>query len=114
MVDARPYSWLGVRIRDLSESEMEDLARRHGIREGFGAYITDVIEDRRVQPRDDLTSILTHAELVDDDGVQHALTLEELISELLLILVGGNETTRNVISGEQDRVAISRPVRSRE
>jgi len=65
----------------------------------FCEYITEVIEARRAEPRDDLTSILTHAEIVDDDGGRHALSLELLIDELLLILVGGNETTRNVISG---------------
>jgi serine protease Do len=42
--DARPWSWLGVRIRDLSEQEMEELSKRHGIREGFGVVIVDVIE----------------------------------------------------------------------
>ena len=65
----------------------------------FCTYITEVIDDRRANPRDDLTSIVTHAEIVDDDGVRHSFTLDELINELLLILVGGNETTRNVISG---------------
>jgi cholest-4-en-3-one 26-monooxygenase len=65
----------------------------------FCTYITEVIEDRRVNPRDDLTSILTHAEIVDDEGECHGFTLDALINELLLILVGGNETTRNVISG---------------
>jgi len=33
---ARPWAWLGVRIRDLSEQEMDDLTVRHGLREGFG------------------------------------------------------------------------------
>jgi cytochrome P450 family 142 subfamily A polypeptide 1 len=65
----------------------------------FCTYITEVIEDRRANPRDDLTSILTHAEIVDDDGERHGFTLHDLINELLLIMVGGNETTRNVISG---------------
>ncbi len=44
MVEARAYPWLGVRIRDLSEQEMEDLASRHGVREGFGVYIVDVVQ----------------------------------------------------------------------
>ena len=44
-VDARPWSWLGVRIRDLSEQEMEEIAARHGIREGFGVVIVEVIAD---------------------------------------------------------------------
>ena len=43
--DARPWSWLGVRIRDLSEQEMEEIATRHGIREGFGVVIVEVIAD---------------------------------------------------------------------
>ena len=52
--DARPWSWLGVRIRDLSEQEMEEIATRHGIREGFGVVIVEVIADtpaaRRTRP----------------------------------------------------------------
>lgn len=44
VADARQYAWLGVRIRDLSEQEMDEVARRHGIREGFGVFIVEVIE----------------------------------------------------------------------
>jgi len=43
--EARSWSWLGVRIRDLSEQEMEEIASRHGIREGFGVMIVEVIAD---------------------------------------------------------------------
>jgi S1-C subfamily serine protease len=39
------WSWLGVRIRDLSEQEMDEISQRHGIREGFGAMIVDVINE---------------------------------------------------------------------
>ena len=38
------WAWLGVRIRDMSEQEMEEIAARHGIREGFGVVIVDVVE----------------------------------------------------------------------
>jgi S1-C subfamily serine protease len=41
---ARSWAWLGVRIRDLSEQEMDDIAARHGIREGFGVVIVEVLE----------------------------------------------------------------------
>jgi serine protease Do len=41
---AEPWAWLGVRIRDLSEQEMNDIASRHGIREGFGVFIVEVME----------------------------------------------------------------------
>jgi S1-C subfamily serine protease len=44
-VDARPWAWLGVRIRDLSEQEMDELATKHGIREGFGVVVVDVMTD---------------------------------------------------------------------
>ena len=43
--DARSWSWLGVRIRDLSEQEVEEISARHGIREGFGVVIVEVIAD---------------------------------------------------------------------
>jgi serine protease Do len=42
--DAFALSWLGVRIRDLSEPEMEEIASHHGIREGFGVVIVEVLE----------------------------------------------------------------------
>jgi len=43
--DARSWSWLGVRIRDLGEQEMDELSKRHGIGEGYGVVIVDVMED---------------------------------------------------------------------
>lgn len=43
--DARPWSWLGVRIRDLAEQEMEEIASRHGIREGYGVMIVEVMPE---------------------------------------------------------------------
>ncbi|HTO13533.1 MAG TPA: PDZ domain-containing protein [Candidatus Binatia bacterium] len=42
--DARAWSWLGVRIRDLSEQEMDELSSRHGLAEGFGVVIVEVME----------------------------------------------------------------------
>ena len=42
--DARSWAWLGVRIRDLSEQEMESVAAKHGVKEGFGVVIVEVLE----------------------------------------------------------------------
>jgi cytochrome P450 family 142 subfamily A polypeptide 1 len=56
-------------------------------------YARHVIRDRRSHPSDDLVSVLVHAEI---DGER--LSEEEIIQESLLILVGGDETTRHVIS----------------
>src|SRR5438046_6575113 len=42
---ATRWGWLGVRIRDLSEQEMNDISQKHGLREGFGALIVDVMKE---------------------------------------------------------------------
>jgi cytochrome P450 family 142 subfamily A polypeptide 1 len=60
----------------------------------FREFVVPAIEQRREHPTDDLLSILVHA---DVDGER--LDVEELIHEALLILIGGDETTRHVISG---------------
>ncbi|MBI2216158.1 MAG: PDZ domain-containing protein [Candidatus Rokubacteria bacterium] len=44
VVDAGQYAWLGVRIRDMSEQEMDEVSSRHGIREGFGVFIVEVMD----------------------------------------------------------------------
>ena len=59
----------------------------------IGAYATGLAEDRRVNPRDDLTTALVTAEV---DGEQ--LTSADIASFFILLAVAGNETTRNAIS----------------
>jgi serine protease Do len=49
IVDAAPWAWLGVRIRDLSEQEMNEISARHGLREGFGVFIVEVMEGTPAQ-----------------------------------------------------------------
>lgn len=61
---------------------------------GFNDYASAVVADRRTCPRDDLISALTHA-TVDGRRLDH----DSLLQESLLILIGGDETTRHVISG---------------
>jgi cholest-4-en-3-one 26-monooxygenase len=60
----------------------------------FRDYQLSVIANRRQDPRDDLVSTLCHAtvegEYLDD---------ESIVQESLLILIGGDETTRHVITG---------------
>ncbi len=61
----------------------------------YAAYNGRVVRDRRARPpQDDLMSVLVHAEA---DGAR--LDDESILHESLLILVGGDETTRHVISG---------------
>jgi len=60
----------------------------------YAAYHADVVAERRARPRDDLLSTLLAAEI---DGER--LHDEALLQESLLLLVGGDETTRHVLSG---------------
>ena len=59
----------------------------------MGAYATALAEDRRSNHHDDLTSSLVEAE-VDDER----LSSQEIASFFILLVVAGNETTRNAIS----------------
>ena len=59
----------------------------------IGAYATALAEDRRTNPGDDLTTALVLAEV---DGER--LTSAEIASFFILLVVAGNETTRNAIS----------------
>lgn len=66
----------------------------------YSEYAHRTIVARRTEPTDDLFSVLVHAEV---DGEQ--INDEELVFESLLILVGGDETTRHVISGGMEQLA---------
>ena len=55
-------------------------------------YFEGIIEQRRQDPQDDLVSALLAAE-EEGDRLSHG----ELLATLLLLLVAGNETTRNLI-----------------
>lgn len=56
-------------------------------------YFQKLIAARRTEARDDLLSVLAGAEI---DG--HRLTDEDLLNFAFLLLVAGNETTRNLIA----------------
>lgn len=56
-------------------------------------YFQKLIGARRVEPRDDLLSVLAGAEIDGD-----RLTDEDLLNFTFLLLVAGNETTRNLIA----------------
>ena len=61
----------------------------------YAEYNRRVVADRRAAtPRDDLMSVLVQAVI---DGEK--LSDDDLLQEGLLILVGGNETTRHVLTG---------------
>ncbi|MCA9851427.1 MAG: cytochrome P450 [Dehalococcoidia bacterium] len=70
----------------------KETARRGNMR--MAQYFRDVMDDRRANPQDDLISLLLEAE-VDGDK----LTEGEILAFCNLLVVAGNETTRNAISG---------------
>ena len=64
-----------------------------GVAMDIGAYAKGLADDRRATPGDDLTTSLVQAEL---DGER--LTSGEVASFFILLVIAGNETTRNAIS----------------
>ena len=79
----------------------------------YSSYLTDILEARRQEPQDDLVSILVGAHddgllgtfdnretMGEATGLDHGeLANHELVMLLTLLLVAGNETTRNALSG---------------
>ncbi len=63
-------------------------------RDNLFRYFAELAADRLKNPQDDITSVLTHARI---DG--SPLPPLELLSYFLLLVVAGNETTRNAASG---------------
>jgi len=98
-----------------SDGKYDDLATMEKAANAFAeyvAYIEDTIEARRCDPRDDLVSVLVHARdngLLGEADVRDAAKLpsaeaatmakDELTMFLVTLLVAGNETTRNALTG---------------
>lgn len=78
VAEARGWSWLGVRIRDLSEQESEELSKKHGIREGFGVVIVEVMEGAPAQRAGMKSGDIVVA--VDDRPVTETRVLQRLIA----------------------------------
>ena len=92
---ARLLRWSDDLMSALGSTDPVKLAAQ--VRAGleYRQYCLGVIADRRAKPRgEDLMSVLVHAEI---DG--NRLDDESIFMESLLILIGGDETTRHVISG---------------
>ena len=113
----RLYHWSDAMMAGDSAVEPDD-PRLHAAAEAFGEYAVmcqALIEERRANPgsTDDIISTLTAAfdegalarddrggAAVDADDLLHGeLTDDELFMFLVLIVVAGNETTRNALTG---------------
>src|SRR6185312_2265866 len=60
----------------------------------YSQYMMGMIEARKAEPTDDLVSVLVHAEVEGSRLEDH-----QIVTEVLLLLIGGDETTRHTLSG---------------
>ncbi|MGS2804932.1 cytochrome P450 [Nocardia sp. MW-W600-9] len=70
----------------------ECLTARSAASRGFMGYFRELLDERRVTPRDDLLSVLSQ---VEDRG--DVLTEQELLATCITTFVAGHETTANLI-----------------
>jgi cytochrome P450 len=87
----RFYEWSEAVIPGESDRSAEE---RAGLQAEMWEYLIGVAEQRRAEPVDDLVSTLATAESEGDQ-----LSEAELAMFLIQLLVAGNETTRNLLSG---------------
>ncbi len=87
--------WSDDMLRSLGSSEPGAIERATQAFVEYSEYLARVVDDRRRSGADDdLVGTLVHAEVAGD-----RLDDASLVHETLLILIGGDETTRHVISG---------------
>jgi cytochrome P450 len=72
----------------------EVLARGHAAVEGFGAYLRELIQRRRLHPGDPDADVLTRLLAGDAEG---SLDERELVHNCIFLLNAGHETTTNLI-----------------
>jgi cytochrome P450 family 142 subfamily A polypeptide 1 len=87
--------WSDDMIRGSGTTDPEVFARADQAFREYLEHAYAVLHDRRAKPlQPDLFSILAHAE-IDGERLDDA----EIVAESLLILIGGDETTRHVLTG---------------
>jgi cholest-4-en-3-one 26-monooxygenase len=91
----------GGEIADVMNDE-ERREKQRTYTEGYFAYQARVIAERRNEPQDDLVSLLISGKV---DGIQ--LDDTEILQESLLILIGGDETTRHVMTGGLEQLILN-------
>jgi cytochrome P450 len=83
---------------------LEDLTEADNAALNLGGYFAEMVERRRAEPRDDLTTALVQA--ADSEGGR--LSNDELLANLILLLVAGFETTTNLL-GNGIRILLDHP-----
>ncbi len=92
--------WSDDMLKSQGSPDPGDMERAMEAFVGYTGYINPVLAERRAdKSTDDLVGVLCQAEM---EG--HSLDDDSLVHETLLILIGGDETTRHVISGGMDEL----------
>src|SRR5215472_7834256 len=100
--DAVPrWGWLGVRIRDLSEQEMDEISQKHGLREGFGAMVVEVLKDTPAEAAGlragDIVVAVGNRPIVDTRTLQRYITAVS-VGEAVPITVLRRDQGRRAVS----------------
>lgn len=115
---AASWGWLGVRIRDLSEQEMEEISQKHGLREGFGVLIVEVLKETPAASsglaNGDLVVAVRERPVVDTRTLQRLVAATPVGEELPLTVLRRGEGRHRVsirvgvmpAAAAADRVAI--------
>jgi cytochrome P450 family 142 subfamily A polypeptide 1 len=97
-------AWSEITMHEAGQYPADGSRRHPGGGERSMAAVSDLAADtvqliarRRQDPEDDLISVWCHTEVERLDGTTSLMTDPEIISEALLVLDGGAETTRTVI-----------------
>ncbi|MGH9016702.1 MAG: cytochrome P450 [Acidimicrobiales bacterium] len=101
---SRLLEWSDTMLSSQGSDDPDAIGRATNAFVEWDAYVRDQIEQRRVEgSTGDLLGTLVHAE-IEGDRLDDAT----LVHEALLILIGGDETSRHVISGGMEAL-IRRP-----
>jgi cytochrome P450 len=93
------FRWTDLITRAADPQQGISSAEQTAAERALFAYAQELGNEKRRNPTDDVWSILTVAEVEDDDGTPTRLTPLELDQFFLILTIAGSETTRNVISG---------------
>lgn len=77
-----------------STAAQEDMQVTMDAFAAYSEYMMGMITERKEDPTDDLVSVLVHAEVEGSRLEDH-----QIVTEVLLLLIGGDETTRHTLSG---------------
>jgi len=112
---ATRWGWLGVRIRDLSEQEMDDISKKHGLREGFGVLIVEVMKETPAETaglkNGDLVVAFKDRPVVDTRALQRYVAAAGVGETVMLTVLTRDQGRRPVpvrIGPMPDTVAAAR------